>query len=935
MEHKRFMKKVKYPLITFLTVFVVLLAVYATVGMYPFGDRQVMIIDCWHQYFPFFKEVSMRLRNGQSLLYAWNTGMGTNFLAMISYYALSPLNLLSVLVPEEYLREFFYLAIIIKTALGGAFFSIYIRGLHKKNDLSIVLFGLMYSFSAFFINYYWNTMWLDSAALLPLIMLGIHQLISESRYKLYVITFAIALMSNFYIGYFLCEFIAIYYFVIYFTKGERDIGLKDFFQNLGKIILASLTSLAMAAIILLPIFFAMQNAYGLQSYNPKKPEVYYTILEIISNMFVYVKPTVVDGMPNIYSTILALSLLILYFFSNAKAKDKIVNGVFIAFLLLSFNINYLNFAWHGFHFPNQVPYRFSFVFIFVIISLAYEGYTRISSIDKPKFLQIFIAIVVFLLFLEQAKSEHFSFMTYYITAAVFGAYFIILSFFRGDKINKDTFLRVAILLVLAEGICLTALAFIEGGSSGRNDYYPNKADMEKCIEYMETDGEFYRAEAVKRFVTNDSIHYGYRGIAQFSSAANSHVSKLTRQLGMPSDAGSNTIGYSATCPPLNGMVAIKYIMSKNEFIPLPNAQYKTIMDLEKVELLENKYFLPLGYMVNENVESLKTAYHRPFYNHEEFYSEATGLDLDLYEEVLPISDSYTNMNITSKHNGKYNYKNIDASSEGSGSIDFEIDEEGQYYLYFLNQNQKLEIAKNGASKTYKARRGVIADLGICKIGDEIRVDFDVDAQKSGYFEIELVRFNEENFAKYVDVLRQEAMVVEEVDDTYLRARIDVKSSGLLYTSIPYEKGFTVKVDGREVMLRTFNDAFIMLPLSVGEHIIEFSYSPQGFELGAIISATALAGLVIFSFFLYLKKKKRRGLEAELGEDGEVSADLEEREEVRSLELGEETEKLEEEKDVEKEADPEELEQEKVEEEKVERESRLEKEDESTGANTSL
>lgn len=43
-----------------------------------------------------FRVEHEKLQSFSSMLYSWDTGMGTNFISLLSYYAASPLNLLSV-----------------------------------------------------------------------------------------------------------------------------------------------------------------------------------------------------------------------------------------------------------------------------------------------------------------------------------------------------------------------------------------------------------------------------------------------------------------------------------------------------------------------------------------------------------------------------------------------------------------------------------------------------------------------------------------------------------------------------------------------------------------------------------------------------------------------------------------------------------------------
>ncbi len=219
---------------------------------------------------------------------------------------------------------------------------------------------MLYAFCGFMMGYYWNIMWLDTVALLPLVILGLHHLLDEGKYKLYVIALAVAVLSNFYIGFFVCIFIAIYYFILYFEKyGWRN--LSHFIQKLIEIVSYSFLSLASVSIVLLPIIYGMGRTYGQASGDPKTIETYQSIMDIFNNLLVNATPTIVEGLPNIYSGMLGLMFMLLYFMNRSiSVRSRIFNAGLLLTLFFSLNINYLNFVWHGLHFPNQVPYRFSF-----------------------------------------------------------------------------------------------------------------------------------------------------------------------------------------------------------------------------------------------------------------------------------------------------------------------------------------------------------------------------------------------------------------------------------------------------------------------------------------------------------------------------------------------------------------------------------------------
>ena len=116
--------------------------------------------------------------------------MGSNFFLIMAYYAFSPVYLLSVFFPSEYLREFMMLGTALKVAMAGSFFAIYLKHTFKRDDYSIVGFGLLYAFCGYTMGYYWNIMWLDAVALLPLIILGLGRIIEGKGFILYTVTLA-------------------------------------------------------------------------------------------------------------------------------------------------------------------------------------------------------------------------------------------------------------------------------------------------------------------------------------------------------------------------------------------------------------------------------------------------------------------------------------------------------------------------------------------------------------------------------------------------------------------------------------------------------------------------------------------------------------------------------------------------------------------------
>ena len=178
----------KLYILSFLIPFSIMLIIFIIRDIYPFGDadRSFLHIDMYHQYFPFLVEFYHKLKAGDSLFYSWNTGIGSNFIALYVYYLASPFNWLCVLFPEHLLMEFQSYMVIIKIGLCGLTFTHYLKRHFNTNSASVLLFSVFYALSGYMAAYNWNVMWLDTIVLAPLVILGLELLVNEGKYELYL-----------------------------------------------------------------------------------------------------------------------------------------------------------------------------------------------------------------------------------------------------------------------------------------------------------------------------------------------------------------------------------------------------------------------------------------------------------------------------------------------------------------------------------------------------------------------------------------------------------------------------------------------------------------------------------------------------------------------------------------------------------------------------
>ena len=301
-------KKWNYPALAFAFTFVGFLMVMLIKGLCPFGDSAMLYTDAYHQYYPFFLAFRRAILSGKSLLYSWDVGLGMDYLGLIAYYLASPLNLLSLILPESWMLPYFSLMVPLKLGLAAMFFALFLQKLYGHEEIGLSLFGCFYGLCAWALAYLWNIMWLDTFALLPLVMLGMVRLLTQRKFMLYTLTLFLSILANYYIGFFTCVFLLLTFFCYEFCRWG---GFKKFCIDLGLMALFSAIAIAMTAFLELPALAALQTTQSSVNTFPEgfdlniaDEDTWMGLLDamrqVAGNMNGGLEPTFKEGLPNLY-----------------------------------------------------------------------------------------------------------------------------------------------------------------------------------------------------------------------------------------------------------------------------------------------------------------------------------------------------------------------------------------------------------------------------------------------------------------------------------------------------------------------------------------------------------------------------------------------------------------------------------------------------------
>lgn len=857
----------KKKIFIYLTAFVIPAAIlctaFAQAGIYPFGNKQVLIIDAWHQYYPFLTEFRRKIRAGESLLYCWRLGMGSGWMPVAAYYLMSPLNLLFVVCPQALLREVFALMILLKIGLAGACCAFSLHRTEGLGGYGTVIFSSFYALCGWVLGYYWNIMWLDTFALFPLTAAGTTLLVKERKYKLYTLSLAAAILTNYYIGMIVCIFTVLYFFIQCIGDGQHG---KAFADSLGLITLCSAMAVMMSAVVILPSFAALQQAAQEKS-APQKLQVMWGWAETLARTLAYTKPTSLTGPPNIYCGVLCIILLLVFYrLSAVSRKEKVLSGILLLVFFLSMNINLLDYVWHGLRVPNQLPYRYTFIFSYLVILAAYRAYLKADGLKPTDMKYVcatgigYFAVLAIQTAADGTKDRLWLFLgkNLLLVAAVLG----ILYLFVKRKLNKAVF---TLLLAAIAGCELfpTTLAAPEAVGVTERSKYPDQYEEVQTLLNETADKEdaedFYRVEFTKRYSRNPSVLYGYDGCDIFTSSISGTVRDTFKNMGLVADDNGLWYYYQNSTPVNNMFLNLKYLISRDYRIP--NKEYLSEAGQEgNVCCYQNQAYLPIGFMVKKEMADFDFNGNTPFEKQNHLLKTASGITEDVFEPLDIAYVSHENVDVTRWDYGTYSYgpmADADGTSPEKFVYHYVMPADGCAYVYMdmnLHESKSVTVGGETQSESYEIEKGNIFPAGTYQEGEAFSVEAELDAGRSGELKIYAGIFHQDVFDRAYQILKTQTMHVSETTSASIRGTITSEKEGLLYTSIPYETGWNVYVDGKKADITKIFSSFIGVMLPAGKHEVQFRYEPVHVFIAILLS---LLGTGIFVCFCIWKRRKRQ------------------------------------------------------------------------------
>ncbi|EFN98078.1 conserved hypothetical protein [Streptococcus mitis SK564] len=834
--------------VSFIIPVIIMTGVYLSQGIYWNSDSSPLLGDGFHQYVIFDVALRNILHGNGSLFYTFTSGLGLNFYALSSYYLGSFLSPLVYFFNLTNMPDAVYLSTLLKFGLIGlsTYFSLNKLFQSIPKPLKLAL-STSYALMSFTVSQLEIKTWLDVFILIPLIITGLHLLITEQKFLLYFTSLSILFIQNYYFGYMTVLFLIFWYLCqISWDFKTRKSSVLDF------IVISFLAGMA-SLILTLPTLF------DLQTHGEKLTEVtkFQTesswYLDLFAKQFIGSFDTTKYGaIPMIFVGLLPFILTILFFtLKSIKFHVKLIYAIFFAFLIASFYIEPLDLFWQGMHTPNMFLHRYAWIFSTLLIYTAAEVLKRLKELKVWNFLVSLFLIVTGFLATIYLKS-YYSFLTdlnTLLTLEFLVIYSLLLLAVIKKFISVNLFAILISLFILVE-MSLNASSQMDGiakewGFASRSAYSRDIPAMESFSTYI--GNQFTRTEKLETQTGNDSMKFNYNGISQFSSVRNRSSSSTLDKLGFKSSGTNLNLRYANNSILADSLFGIQYNISEN---PIDKYGFKDIYQKDNLTLYENQYSLPIAFASQSVYNDVKFNEHT-LDNQASFLNQLANVNFDYFSSI-PYDKTENTDDLIS----------VTSSSNEDAAIQYQIEvpENSQVYLSFTNlhfsndKQKKVDILVNGEKKTFTTDNVFsFFNLGYTKEKKtfNIHVSFLGNSQVS-FESPTFYRLDTQTLTEAIQKIKEQPVTVS-TSKNKVFATYDVQQDTSIFFTIPYDKGWSAYQDGKKIEIKQAQTGFMKVDISKGKRTITLSFIPNGFITGAICSFTSL---LLFGTYNHKRKSSK-------------------------------------------------------------------------------
>ncbi len=767
----------------------------------PGGDRLFLYGDYYVQYMQFIKLFLRNLTRGGSLFYSFEASMGMPTWPVYAYESLSPFNFWFLLFSDADTAAF--LVVLNKLMLCGAAFCLFSERTMKTPAWCAVSLGCIYALCGYNVSFYFNVQYLDGVYLLPVLILLLHRFVKTGRAVLLTLVYAYSFIVLFYSGYMLGVFSFVLWIALVWYEYGKD--RSRYLRNAGRYALCVFRAVLISTVVTFPVFmFLLRNTpEDVTAFHGLKVDFPHFLLSIFPGH----AQSIDSKSPAIYSGLVSL-IAVPYFFADQKKekKEKILALIPLIFLLLCTFFPPAYLMIHGFDATDMSHFRFAYMYSFVFLAITARVFSDASAKDHR----------------------------------------------RGNKRLLWIPVVVAAELILHGYFALTP----DKNELPRSaDFYHRwNKEGEQAMEQIalweeEQSDAFYRISYENAMGKNNAAYFGYHGIGYFSSLEQPALRDALFRTGY--GTSPRTIADYGSTSFMRMLFAQKYTVHGT------NPLYE---DESAFEVRKNPYSLSMAFMVSGRLADFALTAEDVFQNQNDLACAMTGQDVKLYERYTGETRAYSDgINVEQVTEG---YRVSSGNGAGGWYWYYLMPEHGRCLYAYFSQDRSLEAY-------HTAKIGTNEDIGlplstsylsaphILPVAEDGEISIRIgeeDMQVTGFNDMYFYYLQEEGLnAVYRDLANGNCTDLQFTEDEISFDVTATEAKTLLFTSVPYDTGWKVTVDGiPSETLAVMNDAFLAVPLSVGAHHIHMQYCDRSVMAGGILSLIGCALTVVSA----VRKKTR-------------------------------------------------------------------------------
>lgn len=827
------MKKKNYLNYFIITCSVLLVYIVVTHGVFEFGSDTDWINQ--HTVIPeYFRQLFYSTGN---LIpnFALNYGGGQNIFNLSYYGLFSPLILPSYLLPFVSMKAYMTIVDFIVVVISGILFYRWLLN-NKYNDTLSLVTSLVFVLSETLIfQMHRHIMFVNYMPFLIMGLMGVDRLFNDNKKGLLIIGIFLMIMTSYY--YSVCGIlvIGVYYLYKYFSNNKEK-NIKLFFKDLVKFILYIIIPILMAGILFLPTAYTLLSGRGSSESSIKLITLFIPRLKFHK---------IFCGTYTIGLSMLGF-ISLLYLFYTKKKNNIILGSILSIILFIPLFMFILN---GGLYLREKCFIPFAPLFG-MLIAYFINDVTK-NKVDIKKFC-IYISIVCVILYYFNQKQSCYLYLI--------GIIGVLLLY---NKYKKKEIIYIPMVLC-SLGICIATNMDEEYVSKDMyNEIFDN--DISKSINnILDNDKEYYRSNNLSTPTKNINMIYGdrYYTTNMYSSTYNYEFLEFVRNT-----FKNNRLEYNYFMIPssnnilFNTYTGVKYLYSDYE----PGLGYESIGN----NMYVNKSVFPILYARN-NVLS-----------YDEFNNYDYPYTLELLMNNVLVKGKSNNSNIntlTKKIDLDYDIISSDGISyevgdngyvlkvKDKGNIKVKLKEKLENKILFINLYGLKENSCKYDNITVKINNN--KNLLTCKgwpysnknntfrftINDKVIEELNIELIEGTYYITDIDSYVLDY--DWVDNIKDSFDIfnITTFKDNVIEGNIDVtKEDAYFVTSIPYDNGFTIKMDGKVIDYEEVNKGFVGFPIDKGKHEISIVYRAPWLKEGIIVSGL---GFMLFGIVIIIEYRKK-------------------------------------------------------------------------------